>query len=84
MPTDEELLAKINDVLKDTRYVATHIGPPSVGVQGDARVYGPSVAVDFGFNDGPPDWKRVGEYATEIVNQVPGITRVLMNITSKK
>ena len=83
MSTKEALLAQVNDVLQGSGYVATHIGPSTVGVQGDARAYGPSVIVDIGFNDAPPNWEHVGKYATEIVNQVRGVTRVLVDITSR-
>ena len=82
MSTKEALLAQVNDVLQGSGYVATHIGPSTVGVQGDARVYSPSVLLDIGFNDAPPNWEHVGKYATEIINRVPGITRILVDITS--
>ena len=81
MPTDEELLAQVNAVLKETGCVATDLGPNSVGVQGDGRVYDPVVFVTFaeGMN-----WVRIGEISNMITNQVPGITRVLMNVTRQQ
>ena len=83
MSTKEALLSLVNEVLEGTSYVATDIGPSSVGVQGDARVYGPTVLLDIGFNEAPPNWEHVGKYATEIVNRIPGITRVLVDVTSR-
>ncbi len=81
MTADEELLAKANTVLKDTGCVATDLGPDSVGVQGDARFVGPCVYVDF-----PPDmdWDQIGKISTRIVNEVPGISRVMKNIAVRK
>lgn len=82
MSTKDALLAQVNEVLKGTGYVATDIGPSSVGVQGDARVYNPSVIIDFGLEN-KPKWDDVSKAATEVINQVPGVTRVLMDITSR-
>ena len=83
MSEHAKLLEKVNGVLEGSGFVATAVGPDSVGVQGDARVYQPSVIIDIGFNDKPPDWEQVGKYATEIVNKVRGVSRVLADITSR-
>lgn len=82
MSTKEALLAQVNDVLKGTGYVATDVGPSSVGVQGDARVYSPSIVVDFGFEN-KPNWDDVSKAATDVINRVPGVARVLMDITTR-
>ena len=77
MTSDEELLAKVNMVLAGTGCIATDLGSNSVGVQGDARVYGPSVFVTFAEG---MDMAKIGEISNMITNQVRGITRVLMNV----
>ena len=46
MESDEAvLLEKVNEVIRPYGCVATEIGPDSVGVQGDARITGPTVYV---------------------------------------
>jgi GMP synthase (glutamine-hydrolysing) len=62
----------------------------SVGVMGDGRTYGLTVAVRVVNSDDAmtADWTRLpGEVlervSTRIVNEVPGITRVVYDITSK-
>ena len=75
--TDEELLSRVNEVIKPFGCIATDLGPDGVGVQGDARVYGPSVFVSFPPHTNNEDISRI---SNKITNEVPGITRVLMNI----
>jgi GMP synthase PP-ATPase subunit len=81
MSADAALLAQVSEVLKNTGCTMIELQAPSVGVQGDARVYGPTVVVDFGDET---RWEHIGSLATKIINQVPGVTRVLMNITPLK
>ena len=76
--TDEELLARINVILKPLGCIATEMGPDSVGVQGDKRFYGPCVFVTIPPEVKPEEW---GAIATRIINEVPGVSRVLKNIT---
>ncbi|MEX0916908.1 MAG: hypothetical protein WDZ90_00045 [Candidatus Paceibacterota bacterium] len=71
------LLARVNELIEDRGCIATELGPDSVGVQGDARVLGPSVYVRF--PQGASD-ELIREVSADITNRVPRITRVLMEI----
>ena len=55
----------------------TGVGHNSVGVQGDARVVGPVAIVSF-----PPELtiEEASRIATKLINEVTGLTRVLMEI----
>ena len=77
MTPDEELLSKVNALLEPLECKATDLGPNSVGVQGDARFYGPCVFVNF---PSEMDWEKIAEISTRIVNEVPGISRVMRNL----
>lgn len=74
---EAELLAKVNKSLEGSGCIATGLGPYAVGVQGDYRVYWPSVFVTF-----PKDIskEKLTEISNKITNEVRGISRVLMNI----
>ena len=82
MSVDEvALLAKVNELISPYGCKVTELGPASVGVQGDARVYGPSVYVLFPINTSHEEISRI---STEITNKVSGITRVLMEIPTSR
>ena len=81
MSTDAELLAKVNVLLEPLGCKATDLGPDSVGVQGDARFYGPCVFVDF---PSEMEWEEISKISTRITNEVPGISRVMRNIATRK
>ncbi|HOA23647.1 MAG TPA: GMP synthase (glutamine-hydrolyzing), partial [Aggregatilineales bacterium] len=62
----------------------------SVGVMGDARTYAETVALRAVVTDDfmTADWARLpydllAEVSTQIVNQVPGVNRVVYDVTSK-
>jgi GMP synthase PP-ATPase subunit len=75
---EQALLDEVNMVLVSfPGCTATEIGPRSVGVQGDARVYLPTVYVTFNPRLSP---EEIREISTTIINKVAGISRVLMNI----
>jgi GMP synthase (glutamine-hydrolysing) len=70
--------------------LAVMTGSRSVGVQGDGRLYGEVAAVRAVTSDDAmtADWARLPEdllarLANRIVNEVPGISRVVYDITSK-
>jgi GMP synthase PP-ATPase subunit len=77
---EQALLEQVNNVVRPHGCEATDLGPDSVGVQGDARAYGPSVYVTFPEDMSP---EKVSEISTEITNRVRGITRVLRHILYK-
>ena len=75
----DKLLSKVNLVVQRHGCRATEIGPDTVGIKGDARVYGPCVFVKFGSHLTP---EQVKEVSTEITNKVHEIVRVLQEITT--
>ena len=75
---EEEILEKVRAVVEPFDCVVTGLGPDSVGVKGDARFYGPSVYVKFPKD---MDWEKISEVSTSITNNVPEISRVLMDVT---
>lgn len=77
MVDEEEVLARINELIESRGCRAIALGPDAVGVQGDARVSGPCVFVRFP-DDAPTD--LVHEVSTEITNKIPEVTRVLREI----
>jgi len=79
----EDLLDKVNEVLKQYGCVATGVAPHSVGQQGDNKVYGPGVYVQY---PAGTTAEQAGAIATKLINATPGLklTRVLMEIASKE
>mgnify|MGYP003395353037 CR=1 FL=1 len=77
MIANEKLLAEVNAVIEPLSCKATDIGPESVGVQGDARVYKPVVFVTFPIE---MTMDEIGKISTMVTNQISGVSRVLMNV----
>ena len=71
------LSAQINTVIRPFGCRLLGLGPPAVGVQGDARTYGYAVVVAFP-RDATQD--HVNEVSTQITNRVANVTRVLLDI----
>lgn len=72
------LQRKVERKLAGTGFTFLSFGPDAVNVQGDGRVVAPVVLVT------PPDGstsERAGEVCTSLINEVPGITRMLIDIS---
>ncbi len=68
-------------VLRGSGYAFDSFNGRSVGVVGDGRVYGPVAIMK---TRGRISIKRAGELSTQIINETPGITRVMIDITPKR
>ncbi len=68
-------------VLRGSGYAFDSFNGRSVGVVGDGRVYGPVAIMK---PRGRISIKRAGELSTQIINETPGITRVMIDITPKR
>jgi len=75
--SDEELLAEVNEVAAPFDCVTTELGPKSVGVQGDGRVFWPCVYVACPSH---MSLEEIGAVSTKITNEVRGISKVLTYI----
>lgn len=67
-------------VAKDSRIESFELSSDAVGVLGDARFFGPSVILklkDCNWQEHP---EEAGRIATNLVNQTPGVTRVLIEV----
>ena len=78
--SNKKILEHVDIILADFGGEAVEISANAVAVKGDARQYGPTVIVRF--SDNVTSEHRV-ELATKITNQVPEITRVLVEYTPK-
>jgi GMP synthase PP-ATPase subunit len=67
--------------LQESGYAFDSFNGRSVGVVGDGRVYGPVAIMKA---RGRISIKRAGELSTQIINETPGITRVMIDITPKR
>lgn len=67
-------------VLRGSGYAFDSFNGRSVGVVGDGRVYGP-VAIMAPRDGTRISIKKAGELSTRIINETPGITRVMIDIT---
>ena len=65
-------------VIRGSGYVFDSFNGRSVGVVGDGRVYGPVAIMKA---KGSISIKKAGELSTRIINETPGITRVMIDIT---
>ena len=85
---DEIAIAGLDQTVN--QYFAVLTGSKSVGVIGDARTYGDTVVLRAVTTDDfmTADWARLpyetlAKASSRIVNEVPGISRVVYDITSK-
>ena len=76
--SDSVLLAQVHEIVSEYGGTATDLGPDSVGVQGDARFYGPCVYISL---PSGMSHDRIAYISNRITNEVRGISRVLLNIT---
>jgi GMP synthase PP-ATPase subunit len=68
-------------VLRGTGYVFDSFNGRSVGVVGDGRVYAPVAIMRA---KGRISIKKAGELSTRIINETPGISRVMIEIPTPK
>lgn len=68
-------------VLRGSGYAFDMFNGRSVGVVGDARVYGPVAIMKA---KGRISIKKAGELSTRIINETPGISRVMIEIPTPK
>lgn len=73
--TEAEIVAHVAAVIGEYGEVLG-LQANAVAVKGDARYYGPTVMVRFSAN---VDHERRAELSTLVTNQVPEITRVLVD-----
>lgn len=85
-----EEIEKVSDKHGAWQYFAVLVGVKSVGVIGDQRLYGEVVALRAVTSiDGMSadfcriDYDALSVIATRIINEVPGVARVVYDITSK-
>lgn len=78
--SDKTILNHVDTILADSGGEALEISADAVAVKGDARQYGPTVIVRF--SDNVTSESRAA-LVTKITNQVPEITRVLVEYTPK-
>ncbi len=75
--TDDLILDHVQSIISEFGWTVVELQIDSVAVKGDARQYGPTVVVRVTF-DTPGE--RISEIATMLTNQVPELTRVLVEI----
>ena len=85
-----EEIESVSDKHGAWQYFAVLVGAKSVGVVGDQRLYGEVVAIRAVSSvDGMSadfcriDYDALSQMATRIINEVPGVARVVYDITSK-
>lgn len=71
------LLNQVDTLIRPLGCRAVDLGPPAVGVMGDARAYLRSVVVRVPPNATP---EEIGVISTRITDRVRGVARVLMQI----
>src|SRR5690606_5249503 len=77
-PVPADVIARVEETL-EARGVSGGVLPvKSVGVQGDARTYAHPALIRFA--DGKPDWKRADEAATDLLNRVRAVNRVVLEV----
>ncbi|MDF9867668.1 GMP synthase (glutamine-hydrolyzing) [Bacilli bacterium PM5-3] len=85
-----EEIESVEDKHGAWQYFAVLVGAKSVGVIGDQRLYGEVVAIRAVSSiDGMSadfcriDYDALSQMATRVINEVPGVARVVYDITSK-